>query len=121
MALTNGHLIAVNGSPIGNKQPMRDSFSESRLGSVISYVESISGSGTTTRVNGTFNNDDLTSGELNIAHSLGTTFPTVIIRDDNMNRIIPDDDEVVDLNNAKIDLSSYVPINGTWFYSVTMD
>ncbi len=65
-----------------------------------------------------FANADLLSGKLNIHHGLGSTNIDVIIRDNNNKRILPDDDDTSQSNEAIEDLSSYGTITGTWSVTV---
>jgi len=66
-----------------------------------------------------FDNNDLSSaGILIVNHNLNSTYPLVIIYDNNNLVIEPDEIEYKTANQIEIDLSSFAPISGTWHIRV---
>lgn len=69
---------------------------------------------TTTVYEQLFGNDDLSSGILDIEHSLGKKYCIVQVYDNNDKQIIPDDITLIDIDNLSIDISSWGTISGDW-------
>ena len=68
----------------------------------------------------TFTQSDIdASGNLQVYHGLQYMYNAVTIYDDNNVRIMPDDVTLVDVDNLTVDLSSHLPIAGTWNIVVT--
>lgn len=61
-----------------------------------------------------FVNADLVAGVLTVNHLLGHKFAVIQVYDNNDDLITPDNINLVDNNNADIDISSYGVIAGTW-------
>lgn len=71
-----------------------------------------------TSVTDTFDNDDLSSGDLEITHNLGTKAVRVTILDNNDQEIIPDSVTSTSTSVSTVALDSYGAISGTWTYKV---
>lgn len=66
-----------------------------------------------------FNNSDLIANHLTGDHELGVQWVSMTVYDDNNDKIIPDNENVAVPTNYDIDLTSFVPITGTWTLVVT--
>ena len=63
---------------------------------------------------GTFTTDDLSGGLLTFTHSLADEFVITQVWNDQKRQIVPDAIYPLDADNVVIDLTSYVPISGSW-------
>ena len=61
-----------------------------------------------------FVNADLTAGILTVGHSLGSKYIIMSVYDNNDKLVDPDEIITTDTNNTSLDLSSYIPLTGTW-------
>jgi hypothetical protein len=62
----------------------------------------------------TFTNGDLSTGKLTVTHNLNSTYPIVVVYDNNEKEIIPDDITYQSVNALEIDLTLYGSLTGTW-------
>jgi len=62
----------------------------------------------------TFTNGDLSTGKLTVTHNLNSTYPIIVVYDNNEKEIIPDDITYQSVNALEIDLTSYGSLAGTW-------
>jgi len=61
-----------------------------------------------------FDNGDLTNGVYSINHNLDTNDHITRVYDDGGYSIFPDQTEIITVNRIDLNISSFVPINGTW-------
>jgi len=61
-----------------------------------------------------FTDGDLSSGVLNIAHSLNSNYVSVLIYDNSAKLVVPDEVTITDANNVAVNLTSFGAIAGTW-------
>lgn len=66
----------------------------------------------------TFDDGDLIAGVLTVTHNLGIRYNIVQIFDNNFEQIIPDSITLDSTTECSVDLSSFVPIAGTWYVVV---
>lgn len=81
-------------------------------------VQQISSDISNSFYDGSFTNSDIYLGKLNIAHNLNSTIPGIVLFDNNKKLFFPVDVTVIDENVVELDLQNYLPITGTWLYSV---
>jgi hypothetical protein len=62
----------------------------------------------------TFTNANITAGVISITHNLANSDVDVIVYDENNKVIDPDDITATSINITTIDLTSFIPITGTW-------
>jgi len=85
------------------------SLAAADLSDIIAAIESIVGT-----YERTFVNADLVVGVLSVAHNLGLSSPDVVVYDNTSTQISPDSITFTDNNNLTINLSTFVPLTGTW-------
>lgn len=61
-----------------------------------------------------FTDGDLNAGILTIDHDLNSYYPNLILYNDYNKVILPDEVVYLDVNTVSVDLSSYIPLTGTW-------
>lgn len=66
-----------------------------------------------------FDNSDLSGSILTVTHSLGQKYVHVTVWSDLDRIMLPDITTAVDVNTVSLDLSSFVPLSGTWNIVVT--
>jgi hypothetical protein len=80
----------------------------------LEFVASGGGGGSAASYSRTFVNADLSADMLGVNHALGSQLVVCQVYDNNLKMVLPDEIILNDANSLTLDLTSHVPISGTW-------